>query len=154
MTASVRPMTDDEFAKFLARQRAGYAADVARASSIPVEDALARAEEQMAGLLPEGMRTPGHRLLIVLDGGRPIGTLWVGPHPERSGAAYVYDIFIDEAERGRGFGRTAMLAVEELAKADGSAAIGLNVFGFNQGAQRLYASLGYDVVATQMLKRL
>ncbi|HEY4225050.1 MAG TPA: GNAT family N-acetyltransferase [Pseudolysinimonas sp.] len=152
MTASVRPMTGAEFAAFLVVQREEYAADVAQANAIPLEAALAQADEQMAGFLPDGMRTAGHRLLVVLDGDRPIGQLWIGPHPRRSDHAYVYEIVIDEADRGRGFGRDAMLAAEELARADGALAIGLNVFGFNERARGLYASLGYDVASLQMLK--
>jgi RimJ/RimL family protein N-acetyltransferase len=154
MTASVRPMTDDEFAVFLLRQREEYAADVAQSASIPLEAALAQADEQMAEFLPEGMATPGHRMLTVVDGDRPIGQLWIGPHPRRADTGYVYEIRIDEAERGKGFGHDAMLAAEDLVRAGGVTAIGLNVFGFNERAQRLYASLGYDVVSTQMLKQL
>jgi hypothetical protein len=32
--------------------------------------------------------------------------------------------------------------------------IGLNVFGFNDGARRLYESLGYRVLTVQMTKTL
>ncbi len=154
MTATVRPMTDDEFAAFLLREREEYAADVAQANAMPLDAALAQADEQLAGFLPEGTRTPGHRLLVVLDGDRPIGQLWTGPHPRRDDSAYVYEIVIDESERGKGYGRDAMLAAEELAKADGWTSIGLNVFGFNERAQRLYSSLGYEVASIQMLKQL
>jgi ribosomal protein S18 acetylase RimI-like enzyme len=147
-------MTDHEFAAFLAREREEYAADVARANSIPLEVAMAQAGEQMAEALPDGMATPGHRLLTVLDGDRPVGQLWIGPHPRRANTAYIYDITLDEPERGKGFGRDAMRAAEELAKVDGLTAIGLNVFGFNERAQGLYTSLGYKVASTQMLKQL
>ncbi len=153
MTASVRPMTGDEFTAFAARSVQDYATDIARSASIPLDAGWERAETQFAGFLPEGRSTTGHRLLTILDGERAIGSLWIGPHPQRESTAFVYDILIEEAERGRGFGRDAMLAAEDLAKADGSTAIGLNVFGFNERAQRLYASLDYGVVSTQMLKQ-
>jgi ribosomal protein S18 acetylase RimI-like enzyme len=87
-------------------------------------------------------------------GGASVGTLWIGPHAERSDAAYIYDTHVDESRRGEGLGRTAMLAAEELVKAAGFHEISLNVFGFTDVAQRLYTSLGYRVVATQMTKRL
>ena len=45
-----------------------------------------------------------------------------------------------------------MLAAEHLVGEAGITEIGLNVFGFNERARRLYDSLGYRVVATQMTK--
>lgn len=62
---------------------------------------------------------------------------------------YVYDIEIMQERRGQGFGRAAMIAVESLIKEAGGTEIMLNVFGFNEPARRLYASLGYRVVAIQ-----
>jgi ribosomal protein S18 acetylase RimI-like enzyme len=66
----------------------------------------------------------------------------------------VYDIEIHERRRHRGFGWAAMVAAEDLVRDAGIGEIGLNVFGFNEAARRLYDSLGYRVVATQMTKRL
>jgi ribosomal protein S18 acetylase RimI-like enzyme len=68
--------------------------------------------------------------------------------------AYVFDIAIEEAERGKGLGRATMLAAEEYVRRQGQAEIGLNVFGFNEPARALYESLGYHVVAVQMRKQL
>ena len=64
------------------------------------------------------------------------------------------DIEIHEPWRHRGFGRAAMVAAEQIVRDAGTGEIGLNVFGFNEPARRLYDSLGYRVVATQMTKRL
>ncbi len=47
-----------------------------------------------------------------------------------------------------------MIAVESLVKEAGVTEIMLNVFGFNEPARRLYASLGYRVVATTMTKTI
>ena len=47
-----------------------------------------------------------------------------------------------------------MIAVESLVKEAGETEIGLNVFGFNEAARRLYDSLGYRVVATVMTKTI
>lgn len=47
-----------------------------------------------------------------------------------------------------------MIAVESLVKEAGETEIGLNVFGFNAPARRLYDSLGYRVVATVMTKTI
>lgn len=59
--------------------------------------------------------------------------------------------------QGRGTPRTWLLrmrAAESLVMAAGGRAIGLNVFGDNEGARRLYERLGYTSVATVMRKEL
>ena len=122
---------------------------------MPLDAARERAHKQHEELLPHGLATPGHTFFNVLaDDGRVVGQLWLGPHPQRPDVGYVYDVGIDEAERDRGFGRAAMLAAEQVVREQGQTEIGLNVFGFNDPARSLYDSLGYRVVATQMLKRL
>lgn len=148
-------MTREEYATWAARTTESYAEDLAKAHDVPLDVALARARAQFPELLPNGQDSPGTWLLRVLDAsGDAVGVLWLGPHPERAGAVHVYDIEIDEAHRGRGLGRAAMLAAEGLVRDAGSDVISLNVFGFNEPARRLYDSLGYRVVATQMTKSL
>lgn len=152
---SLRPMTDEEFEAWREGTIQSYAADIAQSSGVALESALARSREQFTQLLPDGPATARTWLMRVLDhDGHDVGVLWIGPHPTRDGAAFVYDIEIDAGWRGRGLGRAAMQAAERLATGAGIAAIGLSVFGFNEGARRLYDSLGYQVVATQMLKEL
>jgi ribosomal protein S18 acetylase RimI-like enzyme len=148
-------MTAEEFDAWQEAAIQSYAADIARSTGVGLGPALARSREQFAQLLPEGLATERTWLMRVLDqGGSDVGVLWIGPHPTRDGAAFVYDVEIDAAWRGQGLGRAAMQAAEALATREGIPAIGLSVFGFNDGARRLYESLGYQVVATQMLKEL
>jgi ribosomal protein S18 acetylase RimI-like enzyme len=154
-SVTVRPMTPTEFQEWQQHSISSYAEDIAKATEGSTEAALERAHKVFSELLPDGLDTKGTWLLTVLDeSDRDVGRLWVGPHPERVGVAYVYDIKIHEPQRHRGFGRAAMVAAEDLVRAAGIGEIGLNVFGFNEAARRLYDSLGYRVVATQMTKRL
>jgi ribosomal protein S18 acetylase RimI-like enzyme len=106
-------------------------------------------------VLPAGLDTPGHGIFVVEADGERVGLLWVA---ERELGArqvlYIYDIEIDEAHRGRGFGRTAMLLAEEEARARGLNRIELNVFGGNHVARALYRSLGYVETSAQMAKDL
>lgn len=153
--AAVRPMTLDEYDDWIVAETETYAADLARATGETPAEARRRAEGQLRRFLPAGALTEGVFLMRVLDGvGEPVGTLWVGPHPERAGIGWVYDVEIDEHRRGEGFGRVAMLAAERLCRAAGWTSLGLNVFGHNARARSLYDSLGYDVVSTTMTKPL
>jgi ribosomal protein S18 acetylase RimI-like enzyme len=148
-------MSKSEFDGWHAKSVESFAQDLARAVDRPLDAARSRAAQQFAEWLPDGLDTPGTWLMTIRDGDDAVvGHLWVGPHPDRAGAAFVYDIEIDEGHRGHGLGRAAMLAAERLVAEAGIAEIGLSVFGFNEAAQRLYTSLGYRVLATQMAKKL
>ena len=67
---------------------------------------------------------------------------------------FIFDIHIDEAFRGRGFGRAAMLLAERESLARGIQRIELNVFGGNTVARGLYQSLGYLERSVRMAKDL
>ncbi len=67
---------------------------------------------------------------------------------------FIYDVEIDEAHRGKGYGRAAMELAEEQARALGIGRIELNVFGGNEVARKLYLSLGYVETSVQMGKDL
>ncbi len=68
--------------------------------------------------------------------------------------AWVYLVEVDEALRGRGYGRGAMLLAEAEARSHGMRSLGLNVHGSNVAARSLYASMGYEVMTQQMKKTL
>ncbi len=148
-------MTAEEYDDWVVGELETYAADLAQAMASTLEEAHLRAEQQMREALPNGVDTVDHHLLRVLDDtGAPVGVLWVGPHPQRRGAGWVYEIEIDEGRRGEGLGRAAMLAAEGITRDAGWSALGLNVFGHNPRARALYDSLGYEVAATTMTKPL
>jgi GNAT superfamily N-acetyltransferase len=56
--------------------------------------------------------------------------------------------------QGKGYGRALLQAAEQQAARHGSKAIGLNVFGTNTVARRLYESSGYQITSMNMRKEL
>ena len=154
MSVTLRAMDAAEAEAFLARSRAVFVDELAQSASLDPEQAEARARELQAEFLPQGTSTAGHAFLAILDDGRPVGSLWLGPQDRRPETGFIYDIIVDEAERNRGVGRAALAAAEDWARGAGYRALALNVLGSNPDAQRLYASVGYQVVATDMLKPL
>jgi len=154
-SVTLRPMSATEFQEWQARSIRSYADDLAKATGRPREVEQDRARQQFAELLPAGMGTDGTWILLIVDeAGVKVGTVWVGPHPERAGVAFLYDLEIVHERRGLGIGRAAMMAVESLVKEAGGTEIGLSVFGFNEPARRLYDSIGYRVVSTLMTKTI
>lgn len=151
---TLQPMTEDEYNAYLPHLLEGYAAERAEADDTPLEQERTAASEQTASLLPQGLRTPDHYLWrVVAEDGARVGTLWVHVQPAEQ-RAFIYDIEIDAAQRGKGYGEATMRALEEQLRPRGFTHIGLNVFGPNTVARALYDKIGYRLAATFMLKRI
>lgn len=152
----LRPLADDEYPAWQEQDRGDYTARLT-AQGIPLEQAvesLARAHRE---LLPDGPATPGMVLRVLEEhGGERAGTIWVRVDgaPRQDTDAWVYLVRVEEGLRGKGHGRTLMLAAEREALAGGATVLGLNVHSDNAVAQRLYRSLGYRRVETHLGKLL
>lgn len=134
---------------------ADYSLGQVGAGSMTADQALQLAEKQFADLLPDGVETAGHHLLIPETDGDAVGILWIHlADGTDSPTAFIYDFMVDEALRGRGIGRQIMLAGEEYARERGAASMRLHVFGSNAVARHLYRSLGYDETNVAMAKPL
>lgn len=151
---TLHPMTDAEYDAYIASTVDDFAAERAQAEDIPLDEMRTTVSAQMASLLPQGLRTPDHHFWrVVADDGATVGTLWV--HVEAAPLrAFIYDIVIDAAQRGKGYGEATMRALEEQLRPTSVTHIGLNVFGHNATARALYDKMGYRVAATFMLKRI
>lgn len=84
----------------------------------------------------------------------PIGTAWVALNDPRERGPWIYAIEIDAAQRGKGYGRALLEAIEIDVASRGGANVGLNVFGGNAVARRLYESAGYQITSVYMRKEL
>jgi ribosomal protein S18 acetylase RimI-like enzyme len=151
----LRPMTVAEFQPYRARLVPDYAAEHVRAGHWTAGQAETLAAKQVDDLLPDGPATRGMLMLMASNaGGEPVGLVWVALDRPRPGEAWIYDIEVNAAQRGKGYGRALLLAAEQEAARHGSKAIGLNVFGTNAVARRLYESSGYEITAMNMRKEL
>lgn len=156
MPLTLRPATGAEYESWASRAVAGYAAEIAASGELPAEAAMAKARRDHDRALPDGLATAGQLLWRLVAGGQPVGWLWLavpGPHGDPT-MAWVNAVEVDEAFRGRGYGREAMLLAEAEARARGMRSVGLNVHGSNAVARSLYDGLGYQVIAQQMKKPL
>jgi GNAT superfamily N-acetyltransferase len=157
MTSTVRlvPMDATAYAAFRTRLVREYAADKVAAGNWPAEGSLERSEAEIDGLLPGGPATDGNWLWTIEDeAGRDVGDLWVGPHSQDRESVFIFDIEVRLDARGRGIGRAALDELEAWARAAGYRRIGLQVFGSNDVARRLYARTGYVETNVLMEKHL
>ena len=148
-------MTEAEYAVFIDRSVREYAQSKLKVGMFQPETAIDQSRAEFESLLPQGMATPGQLLYTAFDpDGTEVGIVWLAlPSPTRS-TAWVYELWVEPAARGTGYGRAIMLAGERELAARGVAELGLNVFGPNATARHLYESLGYQVTAQQMTKPL
>ncbi|HEX6473847.1 MAG TPA: GNAT family N-acetyltransferase [Candidatus Limnocylindria bacterium] len=153
--ARLRPMRPDEFAAFMAHSIEGYARDIETNGGQTAEFARQKSEADHAAVLPHGLETTGHWIHVVEAGGEQVGLLWLAERDSGGRRVlFIYDVEIDEAHRGKGYGRAAMELAEQEAKALGIGRIELNVFGGNDVARRLYRSMDYVETSVQMAKDL
>ncbi len=155
MPVTLRPLPAERMPAWLQRSAREYAADLIVGGHLAA-DAHRVAVQGMADSFPEGAPSPGHRVFDVIgDAGETVGYLWIGPYSgDGNDAWWVWDIVIDENERGRGLGRATMVLAERYAKSQGARTLGLSVFGFNAAARHLYESLGYGTTTIKMSKAL
>ncbi|MEP7379313.1 MAG: GNAT family N-acetyltransferase [Chloroflexota bacterium] len=150
---SLIPMTSERYLAWRAGAVASYADENVKSGHWEPDQAQSLSEAQFSELLPHGPDTPGQWLWsIVAESGNEVGILWVAR--DRQGRAFIYDIEMNPAYRGEGYGTAALLALEDWCRANGFGSIGLHVFGHNDGAWRLYKRLGYIETSVQMEKRL
>lgn len=151
------PMTQAEFDAWLEQDIRVYAGEKIRAGAWQAAEALDRSRQEHLRLLPDGPATKDHYLYTLVDesSGVSVGMLWVA-RVERGGKpiAFLNDIKIDEQFRGRGYGKQAMLALEDTARGLGLDTIGLHVFGHNTIARDLYLKVGYQITDYNMEKKL
>jgi ribosomal protein S18 acetylase RimI-like enzyme len=149
-------MSPDEFHDFFEASVADYAQEKVRAGNWSEWEAVQKSREQHRKLLPMGLDTPNQHLYAIRNsGGQKVGVLWLAVEKAHdSTTGFIYQLYIDEPFRRRGFAAQAMRALEETARALHVDTLMLHVFGHNQAAIALYQKLGYDVTNMNMAKKL
>lgn len=159
--------TPEQLAEWLPLANSLYEQARIDAGDSPEEAAVAAASSRER-FFPDGAPIDGHRIFTITvgddnsdsdsDEGSDAGWLWIGPTADasESGATdwWIWDIEVHAAFRRRGIAEATMLLAEGVARAAGVTAIGLNVFGGNDTARRLYDRVGYGVTSVHMRKAL
>ena len=148
------PMTQPEYEAFLERTIPEYAADHVRAGNWTESESIEKSRKEFEDLLPQGLKTEDNFLYSLLDGDEAVGMIWmkIKRHPSISG--FIYDVFVDEKFRGKGYGRNLMLLLEEKARGMELKSLELHVFGSNAVARKLYEAIGYETTNVLMRKTL
>lgn len=152
-TVALQPITPAELAAYRATQVQDYITQRVEFGGEDRAEATRVASEQHAQFFPDGVPADRHHLLTGRDAdGARVGLLWLFRKSDTT--VWIYDIEVDAAVRGRGFGRALMIAAERWAQSQGATVVELNVFGGNTVARRLYTSLGYAESSVHMTRHL
>jgi ribosomal protein S18 acetylase RimI-like enzyme len=132
---------------------AGVTVEVAREATPELVDALGRLVPQLSRSAPpptvgEVAAIVGHEattLLVARDGeGRIVGTLTLVVFPIPTGVrAWIEDVVVDEAARGRGVGEALNREALRLAAAAGARTVDLTSRPSREAANRLYRRIGF-----------
>jgi ribosomal protein S18 acetylase RimI-like enzyme len=150
-------MAAEDFDAYIEKLTANYAKDNVRSGRWTREEALEKSVSQINSLLPEGIETQNHVFFSIVDEGTGdvVGYIWLHVVPgEGPKKAFIYDLIIFEKFRKRGYGRAALVALEEYAKEKRIASISLHVFAHNAAALSLYRKMGYEVTSMNMKKNI
>ena len=151
----LEPMTEEQYRVYREFAEQDYAENIARSGAMPLADAIKKAAEDFARLHPDGLATPDDLLWTAYDGDEQVGMLGLRLQQRSDGLhAFGFDFRVEAGLRRQGYGRAIMAAAEQVCRERGILSVGLNVFGFNLGAQSLYQQMGFEVTSVQMNKRL
>ncbi|MEW2527587.1 GNAT family N-acetyltransferase [Streptomyces sp. NPDC047071] len=142
---TARPMTPAEYPDWLTSEKAAYVGDIVRAGVLDPEEAVRKADQDFAKLIPEGLATPDNTFLVLEAAGEQIGTGWL-KHGHLPEVTYGYSLYVQAQHRGKGYGRAAMVAGEQATLAAGDSTLMFTVWGGNEVAMNLYTSGGYQVI--------
>jgi GNAT superfamily N-acetyltransferase len=149
MAYRVRPATLDDLAA-LVHHRIAMFTDMGSAVDEPM---LRAAFERW---LRDWMPTGGYRAWIaegdaarIAGGGGATIIPWPpGPQYPGDKLAFVYNVYVEPADRRRGVARLIMDAIHDWCRANGVASIALNA---SRDGRPLYESMGYSVAPSPMM---
>ena len=144
MSVILRNMTAAEFAAFCDYSIQDRARELMQAGAFPHEQAMAEAQKEIAGLLPDGLHTERHQLMTIEEERTPVGFLWT-LHEETNGQkqSFLCDFVIHAAYRRKGYATAALHAMEQAAAQAGCQESVLFVADANDAANALYEKCGY-----------
>ena len=155
MKTKLQKMNETEFDHYLEFLIPDYAKDLSENFIIPLEKATEESENLMKELFPSKQDSEGQLVYTIysIEEDKNIGVIWYNIQSENK-KAFIYHILINEEYRNKGYATFVLQELEETMKSSGITSMGLNVFGTNPNAHKLYEKLGYQTASTAMGKRL
>jgi ribosomal protein S18 acetylase RimI-like enzyme len=118
-----------------------------------------RAERGYASFLRSQLDDEDVAVLVAERDGRIVGYVYTGLEPMswqelRGPAGFIHDVVVEEASRGSGAGRALMEAAIAWLRQRGAPRVVLWTAHRNEGAQRLFAAMGFRRTMIEMTREL
>ena len=154
---TLRPITADEFPRYQTYFIADYADELTRNYGHPLDVALTLAKEDLVTSFPDNISTPENDLMCIeLQAEQVttlIGYLWYALK-DKNATIFIYDFYIFENQRGKGYGKAALNALECTVATTGVQQIKLRVAYDNPRALKLYEAVGFQITGINLAKQL
>ena len=150
------PMDPADFPAYRERSIREYAEEKVKSGNWQESEALEKSRAEFNKLLPDGVNTKNEFIYTIMDesSGQKLGILWVEiKMDETPRRAFGFDFIIYEPFRGKGFGRQALQALDQLLISKDVESMGLHVFGHNVTAFELYKKMGFEITNINMRKK-
>lgn len=153
----LRPMLPEEFPAYCDYFFADYSEELVENYGHAKALAIELAKRDLLRYFPAGPTSQDHSLLC-LDAEIAgqicrVGYLW---HAINSSdhSTFIYDLYVEAPYRSQGFGKQAMVALEQQLQPLGIQQLKLRVAYHNQRACRLYQELGFAITGFNMAKNI
>ena len=151
---SLRTMKAEEFPNYRDYFIVDYANEIAANYGYTLEKSRAIALRELMDDLPQNVSTPDHFLLCIeKKGADTVGYLWY-KLLDNGETVFILDFVMFDEFRGLGYGKAAMIVLEEQLLQSGVEQIKLRVAFDNKRAFRLYEKLGFNITGYNMVKLL
>lgn len=148
MKIRLRNMSLQEFEAFRENSTNDYAKDLMKAQNISQENALKQAVTEFSDMLPEGIKTKDHSLMMIEeeDSQKSVGIIWyLYEITEGMKQVFLNDLLIYEEERRKGYAIAALSEMVHNAVRDGCRQSIIYVWKYNSPGVNLYTKCSYVV---------
>ena len=144
----LKSMNQSIYNNYIKNVKQQYVQELAKSRGIDFDEAIQLTNKEFDGLLPDGLKSKNQYLYTIInDTNKNIGIIWFSSESNHGdNEAFLFDIEIKKAYRGKGYGRKAMNILELKIKEMNIFTIGLHVFLHNEIACSLYNKIGYKEV--------
>ena len=142
----LEPMTEERYQRYR-REVVDFYSRTLAGGADPDEATVLDAEQQIAGLLSDGLTTPGQHLLAAVDGDQEVGHIWLALTDEPAGVrAFVADLGVRAEARRRGYARAIEKATDRWCRDRGVTEVRASVFAQNPVVLAMAEQAGFGRV--------
>ncbi len=145
---SFKRMNGDEFKTYSKWSAKAYADHLIKSGDERFRfKALMAAKSEFRDVFPDGADSADNYLYVVLnETGKKIGVIGYQKSPFEESAAFVTENVIKEEYRGKGYGKSAFVKIQEDAREKGFSKMVLNVFKHTPVSYAMYEKNGFRVI--------